>query len=69
MNDQDRIDNLEIRITHQESAIEELTDTTLKQEQVIRLLHEELKALKAQLLTLSRQEMVKPEDEPPPPHY
>ena len=69
MTDEHRIEDLEIRITHQEGAIEELTNTSLKQGQVIKLLREELQTLRAQLTSFARQDMTKPEDEPPPPHY
>lgn len=69
MTDEQRIEDLEIRITHQEHAIEELTDTILKQELATKLLHEELKTLRDQLMSVSRQDMGKSEEEPPPPHY
>ena len=69
MTDEHRIEDLEIRITHQEGSIEELTDTTLKQAQVIKLMREELQTLREQLISFARQDMTKSEDEPPPPHY
>jgi len=62
-----RITDLEIRITHQESAIDELTRTVLKQEETIRKLQLELEHVRAQVKEVSI--IAHASEETPPPHY
>ncbi|MEN8108434.1 MAG: SlyX family protein [Pseudomonadota bacterium] len=64
-----RIETLEERLTHQESAIEEMTRTLLDQEQLLRLQLEAIKRLEQLVQSLTPTSAATPEDEPPPPHY
>lgn len=66
----DALEDLQIRLTHQELAIEALSDSVARQDQVITTLQREIR----QLLELVRE--LKPSplgddagNEPPPPHY
>lgn len=62
-----RITNLEIRITHQESSIDELTRTLLIQEDMIRKLQQELENIRSQVKEVSV--IAHASEEVPPPHY
>ena len=62
-----RITDLEIRITHQESAIDELTRTVLRQEELISKLQLELKNIRSQVNDVSI--IAHASEETPPPHY
>jgi len=64
---ENRITDLEIRITHQESAIDELTRTILKQEELITKLQLELKNIRSQVNEVSI--IAHASEETPPPHY
>lgn len=64
---ENRITDLEIRITHQESAIDELTHTILKQEELISKLQLELKDIRSQVQEVSI--IAHTSEETPPPHY
>ncbi len=62
------IDDLEIRITYQEAALEELNQVVIKQQDQIDLLIEEIRRQKQQLEQGA--EFVRPlSEETPPPHY
>jgi len=63
-----RIEALEIRLAHQELALDELTRTLLKQEQRMREHAEILERLELQVRALAPAEGVSPTDEKPP-HY
>jgi len=62
-----RITDLEIRISHQESSIDELTKTLLAQEDLIRKLIMQVKQLTDQVKEVSV--MAHESEEVPPPHY
>ena len=64
-----RLENLETRLMHQESAIDELTRTLLRQEQEMRKQVEAIRHLEDQLKSLADSSPVPAADEPPPPHY
>lgn len=64
-----RIEDLEVRLSHQEAAIDELTRTALAQERVIHDQAEALRRLEHQLRTALPSPVAAPEDETPPPHY
>ncbi|MEX0732721.1 MAG: SlyX family protein [Aquisalimonadaceae bacterium] len=66
-----RLTDLEIRITHQEASIDELTDSLLAQQRQIDLLRRQVEALQNQLRDMeTRGRGNEPEaPEPPPPHY
>jgi SlyX protein len=63
------IADLQIRITHQEAAIEELTRERVNMEKRLRELEHQLRTVQDTLRALSPMLMAKAEDEPPPPHY
>ncbi|VAW72887.1 hypothetical protein MNBD_GAMMA15-398 [hydrothermal vent metagenome] len=68
-NDSDaRIEALEIRLTHQEAALEALTSALLSQERNVREHTEALERLELQLRALAPADGARPADEKPP-HY
>lgn len=66
---ENRITDLEIRITHQEAAMEEMNDVLLSQHKLILDLRDELAHLKRQLRDMSAGNVASLADETPPPHY
>jgi SlyX protein len=72
MNDNElsaRLESLEIRLMHQEAAIEELTQTLLQQEQVVSSQLAAIERIESMMRALSTSHTAPPGDEPPPPHY
>jgi len=63
-----RLETLEIRASHQEAAIDELTRTLLSQEKRIAELAETIKRLEVQLRAMTPSPIDAQLDEPPP-HY
>jgi len=63
-----RLETLEVRYAHQESALEELTRTLLGQEQQVRVLTQLVQRLETQLKALAHPGAAS-HDETPPPHY
>jgi len=64
---ENRLTDLEIRITHQEESIDELTRTLLAQEKLIGKLSADLERVQNQLTQVSN--IANPSEETPPPHY
>lgn len=64
-----RLTDLEIRLTHQEAALEELTHTVLEQDRLIVDLRGELEYLKGLLKDLAPSAVAPASEETPPPHY
>jgi len=64
-----RLEELEIRIAHQEAAIEELTRTDLAQQQQIEALHVQIGYLKSLIKELTPSAVASRSEETPPPHY
>ena len=64
---ENKITDLEIRITHQEASIDELTRTLLEQERLIRKLQKDLDTIRDQLNEHSN--IAHLSEETPPPHY
>jgi len=64
-----RLTDLEIRLTHQEAALEELTQTVLEQDRLIVDLRGELEYLKGLLKDLAPSAVGPASEETPPPHY
>ena len=62
-----KITDLEIRITHQDASIDELTRTVLEQEKLIRKMQQDMKAIRTQLKEFSN--IAHSSEEAPPPHY
>lgn len=64
---EDKITDLEIRLTHQEATLDELTQTVLHQERLLLELQDQLQQVRQQLRSFS---IVAPSsEETPPPHY
>ena len=63
-----RLETLEVRYAHQESALEELTRTLLNQEQQVRALADRVERLETQLSALAPSGADSRAEEPPP-HY
>lgn len=66
---QSRFEMLEVRLAHQEAAVEELTRTLLSQEKLVREQAETIQRLQQQMRSLAAAPLTAPEDETPPPHY
>lgn len=64
-----RMEDLEIRIAHQELAVEELTRGLLTQERQLRELADTIQRLERQLRAALPSPVAAPEEETPPPHY
>jgi SlyX protein len=69
MTEEERITNLEIKLSFSEDLIEELNQTVYKQQQQIEVIYKELKALKVLMASnLPNDSSGNPRDEIPP-HY
>jgi SlyX protein len=68
MNQDERITNLEIKLSFSEDLLEELNQTVFKQQQRIELLVKEIQALKLQMASNMPSDGNSPSDERPP-HY
>lgn len=66
---EDRLTNLEIRYTHQEDMVEELSLQVHELQQQVALLTEQLKLQKEWMRSMSGQPIAHPSEETPPPHY
>lgn len=64
-----RLEDLEIRITHQDAALEELTRASLAQQQRIEALSAQIDYLKSLLKDLTPSAVASRSEETPPPHY
>jgi SlyX protein len=64
-----RITDLEVRLTHQEAALDELTRTVLDQAQQIASLQRDLEQLTEILRQLAPAAVGPESGETPPPHY
>jgi SlyX protein len=64
-----RLEDLEIRIAHQELALDELTRTTLAQQQRINEQAVQIDYLMSLLKELSPSAVASRAEETPPPHY
>jgi len=66
---ENRITDLEIRLTHQEAALDEMNGVLLKQHTLIGRLQDELDRLRRQLQDVNAGSVGNVDNEPPPPHY
>jgi SlyX protein len=66
---ENRITDLEIRITHQEAAMDEMNSVLLEQHQLIQKLQAELLHLQRQLRGMNTSNIADAAEETPPPHY
>lgn len=64
---EERLTDLEIRLTHQEAAVDELTKTAIDQARQIGTLKERIERLEAAMRESAQSGPEAPE--PPPPHY
>ena len=66
---EDKITDLEIRLTHQEAAIEEINTVLLKQHSQLESLIADIQILQKQLRDMSESNIADQSQETPPPHY
>ncbi|HHI94050.1 MAG TPA: SlyX family protein [Gammaproteobacteria bacterium] len=66
---ENRITDLEIRLTHQEAALEEINGVLLAQHTLINKLQDDLSHLRQQLQDSNAGNIAELANEPPPPHY
>ena len=66
---ENRITDLEIRITHQEAAMEEMNDVLLEQHKLIQNLRDELNHHQRLLRDMNSSNITDAANETPPPHY
>jgi SlyX protein len=64
-----RIEELEIRIAHQEYTLQAQGEELLHLQQASTRLARQLQQLSERVQALARQPAIDPADEPPPPHY
>lgn len=64
-----RLVDLEIRLTHQEAALEEMGAALLRQHRTINELQESVDRLERQLRAMSISNIASAAEETPPPHY
>ncbi len=69
MTDTPRLDALEIRIAHQDAAIEDLNATITAQWKEIDRLKREVERLSDRVASAEASLPGDPQDEPPPPHW
>lgn len=66
----DPIEDLQVRIAHQELAIEALNETVMRQDQLLNDLKAEVATMRERLLALQPSPLGESDaPEPPPPHY
>lgn len=68
-NTEQRITELEIRLTHQEESIDSLSNTIIGQHDEIDALKLKLEILEKRLKSVSDSQVADQKDETPPPHY
>lgn len=66
---QNRMTELEIRLSHQELALESLTQQSLSQTQTIEVLQKQIEHLKSMVKELTPSPLAPEDAETPPPHY
>jgi len=64
-----RLMDLEIRITHQEATLETLNNVIVRQQQLIDRLSDELSSTRKRINELDTPSDGSSQPEPPPPHY
>lgn len=66
---EERLNDIEIQLMHQESTIQQLNEVVISQQRQIDLLLAEFAILKQQLQSVAISEIRDEGDEVPPPHY
>lgn len=64
-----RLVEVEIRVAHQDAAIETLTQTLLEKDQLLRQLRSQLETLEQQIRLSASSNLASETEESPPPHY
>lgn len=64
-----KIIDLEVRLAWQENHIEELDKVAFKQQQLITMLTERIDLLEKRLKIMGESNILRPEEDSPPPHY
>ena len=64
-----RIQELEMRLSFQENALQTMSDEMAKQQQQIEIMLVQMQRLQKDLESATSGPAMKPQDEPPPPHY
>ena len=65
----ERLVDLEIRLTHQEATLQALNDVVAEQQGMIDRLRKQVEALQRQLRDMTPANIAEPWEETPPPHY
>lgn len=66
---QERLAELEVRLTFQDKTIQELNEVVTRQQRQLDRMTRELETLKAQLQVLAPSLVASQSEETPPPHY
>ena len=64
-----RVTELEIRLSHQEAILDELTSNSLRQQKLLDRMANELDYIKNLLKEAAPSVVCSPDEETPPPHY
>ena len=65
----DKLVDMEIRFAHQQDHIEQLDQVIYRQQQTIDKLEQRVEQLEKRLKTVTDSNILKPEEDSPPPHY
>ena len=66
---EEKLIDLEIRFAHQQDYIEKLDDVIYHQQQTIDKLEQKIEILQKRIKTFAESNILKPEEDSPPPHY
>jgi SlyX protein len=69
MEEDARLIELEIRITHQEATLQTLNDVIAVQQRSIDQLYKDIETIKRQFNDIASSNLAMPGEESPPPHY
>lgn len=61
--------DLQTRLAFQDGLLEELNQVVIDQQKQIDRLEQRMVAFKAQIESMQQMQLMRPGDEPPPPHY
>lgn len=61
--------DLEIRYAHQQNHVDELDKVIYRQQQLIDQLQEKIQLMEKRLKTFGESNILRPEEDSPPPHY
>ena len=66
---EEKLIDLEIRFAHQQDHIDKLDDVIYRQQQMMDKLEQKIALLEKRLKTMGESNILKPEEDSPPPHY